>query len=44
MRVLTTARFVPFYAGRAAAWLRLKAYDEALKDCAVAIYAQVPSH
>jgi len=31
------------YAGRAAAWLRLKVYDEALKDCAVAIYAQVPS-
>ena len=31
------------HAGRAAAWLRLKAYDEALKDCAVAIYAQVRS-
>ena len=34
-------RRVPFPPpGRAAAWLRLKAYDETLRDCAVAIYAQ----
>lgn len=28
------------HADRAAAWLRLKDYDQALKDCALAIYAQ----